>query len=805
MTYPADKQSYIQIGWLGEADARRIVLDISELKALCPDATWKLLYKRPEDELPYAAETTVEGNELTWHISSVDVAQIGRGSAQVLGVKSDSRTGADQVVVKGPVHTVRIEQSLIGETENPVHVWLELAQEAAQRAEGAALDARLSADSAEQNATQAAKSAENANTDAATATSAAQNATHAAETAKSAAESADTAAEKAESSATTAQKSADAAAQSATTAQESASAAAQSATQAQESANAAAQSATQSQNSAATAETLAQQASNSAQLAAHSADDAADSAVVAQEHAQNAGDSATKVEQSETRAQLSATAAQQYASQAQGSASAAAQSAAGAHGDAGNALQSANSASTAASNASASANAASNSAQQAASAADTARTDAATAQDAAQDAVEHASAAQKAAEAAENAAQEALGIIDDGVIALDSTWSSDNIVATLCPPFEVYGNIVQCEPVEGSPLDVTVEITPVQEGAGDPSPENVRPIVGWDTVNVWRGGKNLLDAKAVKLETRNGIAVTYDENTNIFTINGTATAPMAICNTNIVSIPTYNIPMTISVTKVNGDIVVPDGGNAVAYLGKGDSPTEKINAFFADLAGGARTATIDKRYITYFWFYFTASVACENLQVQIQLEPGSTATAYEPYRGETVAVELGQTVYGGRYSSDGNLVLTYKHFSLPISAMNNSENFPGWSNVDGLEECIVSNQDEIVSSAIINCAKDIWANTKNARKTIYRTSTSWGMTQSDLKATYPDLVCEIVMPLLTPVTVPLDALNILALSGLNVIYADAGLVTIKGYSDPVTIVNRLSSRIAALEDAQTTI
>ena len=75
------------------------------------------------------------------------------------------------------------------------------------------------------------------------------------------------------------------------------------------------------------------------------------------------------------------------------------------------------------------------------------------------------------------------------------------------------------------------------------------------------------------------------------------------------------------------------------------------------------------------------------------------------------------------------------------------------------------------------------------------------MTQSELKAAYPDLVCEIVMPLLTPVTVPLDALNILALSGLNVIYADAGLVTIKGYSDPVTIVNRLSSRIAALENA----
>lgn len=782
MTYPADKQSYIQIGWLGEADARRIVLDISELKALCPDATWKLLYKRPEDELPYAAETTIEGNELTWHISSVDVAQTGRGSAQVLGVKSDSRTGADQVVVKGPVHTVRIEQSLIGETENPVHVWLELAQEAAQRAEGAALDARLSADSAEQNASQAAESAARANADAATATSAAQNATHAAETATSAAESADTAAEKAESSATTAQKSAEAAAQSATKAQERASAAAQSATQAQESANAAAQSATQSQNSAATAETLAQQASNSAQLAADRAVDAAYSALTAKEYAQNAGDSATKAEQSETRAQLSATAAQQYASQAQGSAGAAAQSAASAQGDAGNALQSANAASTAASNASVSANAASNSAQQAASAADMARTDAATAQDAAQDAVEHASAAQKAAEAAENAAHEALGIIDDEVVAQDSTWSSMGVIEKLCPLFEVSGNVVQCEPVECGPLDVTVEIVPTQEGEGDPSPENVRPIVGWNSVNIWRCGKNFCDGSLVEV---GGYAGATGGTTNFL---------------NRARIPKMVLPIQVAFkwsVPINYKII-----NSFAYSSDGT---------MIRVLGSSPTVTLAKGE-----YYYAASFARTDegnmgtddiaaLQAGLLLVLSTAVTAYEPYLGETFTIALGQTVYGGRYSSDGNLVLTYKHFSLPISAMDNSENFPGWSNVDGVEECIVSNQDEVVSSAIINCAKDIRANTKNASKTIYRTSTSWGMTQSDLKATYPDLVCEIVMPLLTPVTVPLDALNILALSGLNVIYADAGLVTIKGYSDPVTIVNRLSSRIAALEDAQATI
>lgn len=46
------------------------------------------------------------------------------------------------------------------------------------------------------------------------------------------------------------------------------------------------------------------------------------------------------------------------------------------------------------------------------------------------------------------------------------------------------GATVQCTPVANYPLGVQVEITPTQEGTGDPSPENVRPIVGWDAVNI---------------------------------------------------------------------------------------------------------------------------------------------------------------------------------------------------------------------------------------------------------------------------------------------------------------------------------
>ena len=70
--------------------------------------------------------------------------------------------------------------------------------------------------------------------------------------------------------------------------------------------------------------------------------------------------------------------------------------------------------------------------------------------------------------------------IDDTQITTTNPWSSAKIVDTVCPPFEVSGPIVTCNPVEGYPLHVVSQIVPVQEGNGDPSPENVRPITGWD-------------------------------------------------------------------------------------------------------------------------------------------------------------------------------------------------------------------------------------------------------------------------------------------------------------------------------------
>lgn len=76
--------------------------------------------------------------------------------------------------------------------------------------------------------------------------------------------------------------------------------------------------------------------------------------------------------------------------------------------------------------------------------------------------------------------------IDDTAIDGD-TWSSKHIADMLCPKVEKSGTLVQMDGMLGGyPLGVTASWTPAQEGSGDPSPENIRPIKGRDSVRVER-------------------------------------------------------------------------------------------------------------------------------------------------------------------------------------------------------------------------------------------------------------------------------------------------------------------------------
>lgn len=193
-------------------------------------------------------------------------------------------------------------------------------------------------------------------------------------------------------------------------------------------------------------------------------------------------------------------------------------------------------------------------------------------------------------------------------------WSSKQVVDTLCPPLEVTGNPVVCYPVAGYPLGVTVSWEPRQEGSGDPSPENIRPIVGLDSVQVTRCGKNVLDTSGA-----------YRRAFNYVLPNARLIAGAKY---------TYTASNLIASEEVAALFVIADNYSLADYIGSGESYTFTVpeNLDFSQglwIAGGSASA-LD-------------NVPAESFMVEL----GSTPTAYAPYTGTTATLALPETIYGG--------------------------------------------------------------------------------------------------------------------------------------------------------------
>lgn len=314
----------------------------------------------------------------------------------------------------------------------------------------------------------------------------------AAERANARAEDAEAASEDAQAAARAAKASENAAAASASNAAADAAKAGPYAKAAQAAQEAAENAAAAAADSKSAADTLAAEAARAA-LAAEN------SKVAANNAAYFAGEDATAAQQAAATATAAANDAGQSASDAAAS-KAATETAAKAAQDAQTATAEAKAEAV---KAQGTAQTAAKSAQDAQAAAEKVRDDAKTAQKGAEAARDVAAkSAEAAAKSEANVKQSADALAesvknitpDDSAIG-DKPWSSKHIIDMLCPLLEESGNPVVCYPVAGYALGVKASWEPVQEGSGTPSPENIRPIKGRDSVTVERYGENLLNPK----------------------------------------------------------------------------------------------------------------------------------------------------------------------------------------------------------------------------------------------------------------------------------------------------------------------
>ena len=322
--------------------------------------------------------------------------------------------------------------------------------------------------------------------------------------------------------------------------------------------------------------------------------------------------------------------------------------------------------------------------------------------------------------------------------------------------------------------NLTAEIKAVQSGSGDPSPENIRPISGWDEVNANVAGKNLVDSSnAVPNLPKNTVGAGIDE--------------VIVSTRYSHSVPVRNdVPLTISARSNN--ITTFD---YVAVYGYRD---EKFVGYYGS-RNIANTTTVYSFSIpanTYekIIIVYGASASAQvgtNISGDIQLEIGTTATSYEPYNGQTYTIDLNGTRYGGTLDvTTGVLTITYalvdmgtlnwtknSSYNLMQVQLQNAEQ--GVSGIAPSLLCDRYTTDVSGSNADINAHADKTITLRNASNVVIIKDSAYTDAASFKTAMSG---AQLVYELATPQTVQLTPQQVKTLVGENNIWVDSGEVDV---------------------------
>lgn len=161
-------------------------------------------------------------------------------------------------------------------------------------------------------------------------------------------------------------------------------------------------------------------------------------------------------------------------------------------------------------------------------------------------------------------------------------------------------------------------ITGNSQQSGTPSVESPSPI---QTTELKKSSNLLHTDYFNESKTANGVTIQYLADEDCFLLNGTATGKVLITDTSFLIPNANNQPFTISAFYVSGNITIPTGAYAVAYIGKQDYSSANHNFMDAKLRQNNtnNTEICDKEYVKDFWFYITTGVALENYKVKISI------------------------------------------------------------------------------------------------------------------------------------------------------------------------------------------
>ena len=402
-------------------------------------------------------------------------------------------------------------------------------------------------------------------------------------------------------------------------------------------------------------------------------------------------------------------------------------------------------------------------------------------------------------------------VINDTAVGTDA-WSSKHIVDMLCPPLDETGNPVVCYPVVGSKLGVKVSWEPTQEGSGDPSPDNIRPISGRESISMERCGGNVIEFLST-YDSSSGIKIAVDAEKNI-TLNGTldgkGNISIGMCRLHWVVGKNY----TMYVKKVGGSASLGSGdGITFAYslfttdynhYFRGDTNSTNLDAYIA------RDVALVETELIFMLQCWRDGTKFDNYKFQIEVVEGTAApTTYTPYTGQTATLTLPRTIYGGTVDAvSGEGLGVWKLLTLdgtePWNAVGSGDTLYFQSTSISIGTKVLSRGDYCTTFPIASVSSSNTVQGVSGWKTSlylrWSTFADVAALKSYLAAQYaagtPVQVCyKLTEPV--PFTAT-GAQPIPALPGVNTVITDADSVTVTGRADPIKRITDLEDAVASM-------
>ena len=332
---------------------------------------------------------------------------------------------------------------------------------------------------------------------------------------------------------------------------------------------------------------------------------------------------------------------------------------------------------------------------------------------------------------------------------------------------------------DGMPIKhLVANIEAVQDGSGDPSPTNVRPITGWAGLTGARTGKNLLNTSAVTSKTANGITMTVNKDSNgsttLIVLNGTATASFSFSIGSAVLAP--------------GSYVFNALGGGVGTLG-----TLYVNYSGIVNAGSSDVkATLTETKTTNASISITNGTVVNNVVFYPMIRRAEEDATYEPYQPiQQISVnwqsEAG-TVYGGTVD-----VVTGKlTVDRAIYTFTGSESTYVQQSGRVAVKCVSG---DMIGKGSHDAICSMFVAVFSGEYAYIYTS----MTAEELQTYFASNNVQIVYELYTPQTYQLDPIAVNTLLGNNTVYVDCGSVTVDYPADTGIVVAEQSNAISQLE------